>query len=518
MPFIGGAILPHGALILDPTRPEMAGSPLGDAARHLHEGCAAVGRAIRAVKPDVVLLYTPHGLVGDHADLHVYMNASASGTCEWMGSWAEHRVSVKCDAPAAQSLLDQLKSADVSVEGITAFSGYDAPLRWGECVPLSFLRDALADGTRVVFLSHGPVGTQERAELAASRRASTAEMGKNVAAWAGAQEKRVFLLISGDLAHVHGNSRAPKLADGAPDPRYLNAKYDYQHPSAAAFEANVVRWVKAATEAEGVAALDAALALACDAMCCGIEGFLLLDAAMRHAAVSGGGGLDSGGSGGDGGGGKACAFQYYERRLLAHEVPVYYGMLAAIFLPTGTTSQGAGTEAALLPALAEAGALPSLGARPAKMQRTAASVEGIPAGGLPVIPRAARIDFAGKRVLVSGAGHGIGRAIAIAFAALGAAVDACDGPGAAAAEEMAETAALARGAAGHVTGACVDFRDFDAVRRWAGGRPSVDVLVLCAGGVLGHVGALLPTPSDAFRFFPILSDSCRSLLIPSGPF
>ena len=37
-----------------------------------------------------------------------------------------------------------------------------------------------------------------------------------------------------------------------------------------------------------------------------------------------------------------------------------------------------------------------------------------------------RYDFAGKTVLVTGAGHGLGRAIATGFAGLGAEVFACD--------------------------------------------------------------------------------------------
>ena len=64
MPFVGGAIMPHGALILDPSRAEMAGE-VGAAALRLHAACVAAGSAIAAAKPDVVLLYTPHGLLGE---------------------------------------------------------------------------------------------------------------------------------------------------------------------------------------------------------------------------------------------------------------------------------------------------------------------------------------------------------------------------------------------------------------------------------------------------------------------
>ena len=110
MPLVGAAIMPHGALILDPSRAELTGA-LGLAAANLHSGCAKASRAIAATKPDILLLYTPHGLVAEGADLFVYLNGTASGTCEWMGSWGEHRVeNVACDPDAARSLLAHLKA------------------------------------------------------------------------------------------------------------------------------------------------------------------------------------------------------------------------------------------------------------------------------------------------------------------------------------------------------------------------------------------------------------------------
>jgi 3-oxoacyl-[acyl-carrier protein] reductase len=87
------------------------------------------------------------------------------------------------------------------------------------------------------------------------------------------------------------------------------------------------------------------------------------------------------------------------------------------------------------------------------------------------------------RVVVSGAGHGIGRAIAATFANLGAKVHACD----LRAEQLAETARL--------TGAAVrvlDLTDRKAATAWirdvesATGQ-AIYVLVNNAGGVAGQV-------------------------------
>ncbi len=102
-------------------------------------------------------------------------------------------------------------------------------------------------------------------------------------------------------------------------------------------------------------------------------------------------------------------------------------------------------------------------------------------------------DFTGRTAIVTGAAHGFGRAIALAFAERGAAVWGCD----LIEEELAETARLAK-----CTVRTVDVRDQDGVNRFvaeasmATGR--VDVLVNNAGGVLGQVGRPLEevTPAE----------------------
>ena len=99
------------------------------------------------------------------------------------------------------------------------------------------------------------------------------------------------------------------------------------------------------------------------------------------------------------------------------------------------------------------------------------------------------IDFAGKTVIVTGGGHGFGRAIAHAFAARGAAAWTCDING----EGLRATKAEAKPASGgRLEVRTVDITDVDAVGTFVGealatsGR--IDVLVNNAGGVCGQVG------------------------------
>src|SRR5690348_15099953 len=104
------------------------------------------------------------------------------------------------------------------------------------------------------------------------------------------------------------------------------------------------------------------------------------------------------------------------------------------------------------------------------------------------------ITFEGKRVIVTGARHGFGRAISKAFAENGAQVFACD----AVEDGLAETKKLCGTACEtHL----VDVTDRNAVMAFvaevAGDKP-IDILVNNAGGVLGQVGRPIEevSPSD----------------------
>lgn len=82
--------------------------------------------------------------------------------------------------------------------------------------------------------------------------------------------------------------------------------------------------------------------------------------------------------------------------------------------------------------------------------------------------------FDGQTVLVSGAGHGLGRAIAQSFAGLGAVVHASD----------LDAAELAETAAGHaaIHTRALDLTDRDTAGAWVRGLGRIDVLVNNAGG------------------------------------
>ena len=106
------------------------------------------------------------------------------------------------------------------------------------------------------------------------------------------------------------------------------------------------------------------------------------------------------------------------------------------------------------------------------------------------------IRFDGRTAIVTGAAHGFGRSIALAFANLGARVVACD----VAAEELGETAQLAAAQGTPIEIRTLDVSDRRAVQALAGetlaaaGR--IDILVNDAGGVLGQVGRPIEEVSE----------------------
>lgn len=124
----------------------------------------------------------------------------------------------------------------------------------------------------------------------------------------------------------------------------------------------------------------------------------------------------------------------------------------------------------------------------------ALSVEAISGGGAPMrwvdteMGGTVQIDLSEQVAIVTGAAHGIGRAICQTLAASGARVWATD----ILVAELDETVAIVTGARGTCQAAVTDLTDAAAVgalvERVLGAEGRIDILVNSAGGVVGQVG------------------------------
>jgi 3-oxoacyl-[acyl-carrier protein] reductase len=115
------------------------------------------------------------------------------------------------------------------------------------------------------------------------------------------------------------------------------------------------------------------------------------------------------------------------------------------------------------------------------------------------------LDFGDRAAIVTGAAHGFGRAISLAFAQRGAAVWACDVVD----DELLETQRLCTATGGRCETRVVDVRDKAAVDAFVAEASAasghVDILINNAGGVLGQVGRPLEeiTPEQWQSIFDV---------------
>ena len=164
MPLVSSLILPHGSMVFDGgefeectsaalQRRNMLPATVRADCATIYKSCHEAVEVIKATKPEVIFLNTPHGLCLSKS-FCVYLNDRGKGTAEWKDQWMEYNVSVELDSDLARSFLNHLQSEGVAAEGMLAYTACEAPLRWGEVIPLWYLRDLTAIGVKVVIFSN----------------------------------------------------------------------------------------------------------------------------------------------------------------------------------------------------------------------------------------------------------------------------------------------------------------------------------------------------------------------------
>lgn len=91
MVLVNVSIMPHGAMLLDMALPQ-----LPEAVPALHKACMDASASIDVSKPDIIILFTPHGICTKSKPT-VYLNKSVAGNAGWNGFWETYYVCGACD-------------------------------------------------------------------------------------------------------------------------------------------------------------------------------------------------------------------------------------------------------------------------------------------------------------------------------------------------------------------------------------------------------------------------------------
>ena len=332
MPIVSSLILPHGAMIFDG-----GGGCTASAAQRiqslpetLKEDCQTLFRATgeaaniaKATNLDVIFLNTPHGV--SLSETHcVYLNSRAKGNAEWNSQWMEYDVNVSLDSDLARDFVEHLKKDSIPVEGMNAFTSCEAPLRWGEVIPLWFFQDLTAAGVKVVIFSHPFRKSREQLTLP-----EMTTIGRSIAHFLSGLKQRVLYVVSGDLAHTHKTDCTLPLY--LPDPRWNMPTSEV----ALTFDLCVEHWVKCTPLTPGDVTgptkttekqsstwddttcsvaeqwLSKAMDLRSSSLSCGIYGFGILHGILSAEVEE-----------------KAS----FSAHLLCRLAPTYYGMAVAVFI------------------------------------------------------------------------------------------------------------------------------------------------------------------------------------------
>lgn len=188
MGIVYACITPHGGEIL----PEIGGDL--PAIQDLRASMVELGRRMKAARPDVIVLITPHGLRLEGYNAIVTAEHSAG---EMAGQHGVAKVDFQCDREFARTLVTETRAAGIPVVGCNygALSGpgSNVAMDWGALIPLYFF--GAHDAQRPAVVLVGPTRDIPLAQLV--------EFGRITARVAAESGKRVAFVASADQAHAH---------------------------------------------------------------------------------------------------------------------------------------------------------------------------------------------------------------------------------------------------------------------------------------------------------------------------
>jgi aromatic ring-opening dioxygenase LigB subunit len=287
MPIISSYILPHGALSLNPSKyPEMKDLT------SLHKSCVKISEDIYSLKPDVIVLTTPHG-INLTKSFGVYLNSNAEGSAEWQGSWKDYTIKIKIEIDDSKELLKILEEKNIPSEGIISYADDEPlPLRWGEVIPIWFISQPYNNYTMVAeVLPKFIIISIPRKRLTnpESMIDESLLLGREIHNYFSKSNKKVVTITSADLAHTHTvNIENINLTDEAD-----------------LFDKSIELWARNPLENENI--LLNASKIVTKYLSCGYIGFVILQGILKEIKTK------------------------IIQNVLINTHPTYYGMMVAKF-------------------------------------------------------------------------------------------------------------------------------------------------------------------------------------------
>src|SRR5712664_3621853 len=194
MPLEYACIMPHGSDII----PQLAVRKTEHLFEQTRESVRRIARDIRGIRPDLIIIATPHNL---RLQSKIAIVTAENSTGQLSGPRGRKvKLSLRCDREFGHDMLEEATRKHLPVVGANYGTaegpGSDMPMDWGVLVPMWFVAKEERVKARTVIV------TPSR-EIPLKKNIA---FGMAIAELAAKGKKRIVFIASADQAHAHKKS------------------------------------------------------------------------------------------------------------------------------------------------------------------------------------------------------------------------------------------------------------------------------------------------------------------------